>query len=152
MNAQRGVVLVLAMVFLLLLTILAISTSGRSLLQERMAGAMRNAQQAEWSAENALRGVEWNLFSGNAAIGCYNSSNPSTVSAKVTAFRRSSVWLTDGATEYKGAGVAIDYTTASADAALSTAGCIIRSSRLYTLELAIRFQTRHRPGSDLALR
>jgi type IV pilus assembly protein PilX len=121
MNRQRGAVLVLAMIFLLLMTIIAISTSGRSLLQERMAGAMRNAQQAEWSAENALRGVEWNLFSGNAGIACYNSSNPSTISTKVTAFRLSSVWLTAGATEYKGAGVAMDYSAASADAALSSA-------------------------------
>lgn len=121
MNRQRGAVLVLAMIFLLLLTIVAISTSGRSLLQERMAGAMRNAQQAEWSAENALRGVEWNLFSGAAGVTCYNSSNPASVSTKVTAFRQSSIWLTDGATEYKGAGVGIDYTTASSDAALSTA-------------------------------
>ena len=107
MNSQRGAVLVLALIFLLLLTLIALTTSSRSLLQERMAGAMRNAQQAEWSAENALRGVEWNIFSGNASVGCYNSSNPSTVSAKVTTFRQSSVWLTDGATEYKGAGVAI---------------------------------------------
>ncbi|MDQ7995050.1 MAG: pilus assembly protein [Luteibacter sp.] len=121
MNRQRGAVLVLAMIFLLILTIVAISTSSRSLLQERMAGAMRNAQQAEWSAENALRGVEWNLFSGNAAVACYNSSNPSTISAKVTAFRQSSVWMVDGATEYKGAGVTIDYTKKSSDAALSTA-------------------------------
>lgn len=121
MNRQRGAVLVLALIFLLLLTIVAISTSGRSLMQERMAGAMRNAQQAEWSAENALRGVEWNLFSGTAGVACYNSSNPATISAKVSAFRQSSIWLTDGATEYKGAGVGIDYTTASTDAALSTA-------------------------------
>jgi type IV pilus assembly protein PilX len=121
MNRQRGAVLVLAMIFLLLLTIIALSTSSRSLLQERMAGAMRNAQQAEWSAENALRGVEWNIFSGNTGIACYNSSNPATVSAKVTAFRQSSVWLTTGATEYKGAAVAMDYSAVSADAALSTA-------------------------------
>jgi type IV pilus assembly protein PilX len=120
MNAQRGAVLMLAMIFLLLLTILAISTTSRSLLQERMAGAIRNAQQAEWSAENALRGVEWNLFNGNA-VACYNSSIPSLISSKVTAFRRSSVWLTDGATEYKGTGVALDYSAASTDAALSTA-------------------------------
>lgn len=121
MKRQRGAVLVLAMIFLLLLTIVAISTSGRSLLQERMAGALRNAQQAEWSAENALRGVEWNLFSGNAALTCYNSSNPATISARVTAFRQSSLWVTDGATEYKGAGVSIDYSATTTDTALSTA-------------------------------
>ena len=49
---QRGVVLVVALIFLLLLTILAISASGRSLLQERMAGGLRNAQLAEQSARD----------------------------------------------------------------------------------------------------
>lgn len=133
MNRQRGAVLMLAMIFLLLLTIIAISTTSRSLIQERMAGAMRNAQQAEWSAENALRGVEWNIFSGNAGVACYNSSNPSNISTKVTAFRQSSVWLTDGATEYKGSGVAIDYSAASADAALSTA--VMAHNPWYIVEL-----------------
>ena len=133
MNRQRGAVLVLAMIFLLLLTIVAISTSGRSLLQERMAGAMRNAQQAEWSAENALRGVEWNLFNGNASITCYNSSNAGAISPKVTAFRQSSIWITDGATEYKGAGVPIDYSATTADPALSTA--VMADNPWYIVEL-----------------
>jgi type IV pilus assembly protein PilX len=139
MRRQRGAVLVLAMVFLLVLTLVAISTSGRSLLQERMAGAMRNAQQAEWSAENALRGVEWSIFNGTGGIACYNSSNPSTISSKVLAFRRSSVWLVDGATEYKGAGVAVDYTATTTDPALSTA--VLARNPWYIVELL---------GQDLA--
>jgi len=138
MRRQRGAVLVLAMVFLLVLTIVAISTSSRSLLQERMAGAMRNAQQAEWSAENALRGVEWSIFNG-VGVACYNSSNPSTISGKVSAFRQSSVWLVDGATEYKGAGVAVDYTATSTDPALSTA--VLARNPWYIVELL---------GQDLA--
>jgi type IV pilus assembly protein PilX len=43
------------------------------------------------------------------------------------------VWLTDGATEYKGAGVAIDYSAASADAALSTA--VMAHNPWYIVEL-----------------
>lgn len=136
---QRGAVLVLAMIFLLLLTIIAISTSGRSLLQERMAGAMRNAQQAEASAENALRGAEWNLFNGTSAAACYNSSNPATISAKVTAFRQSSVWLTDGATEYQGAGVSKNYSATTTDPAQSTA--VLASNPWYIVEFL---------GQDLA--
>src|SRR3569833_379668 len=101
MKKERGAVLVIALIFLLLLTIVAITSSSRSLLQERLAGALRNAQQADWAAESALRGVEWRIFSGDASLGCYNSSNPATVSAKVTAFRNASTWVTDGATEYK---------------------------------------------------
>lgn len=139
MTRERGAVLVLAMIFLLLLTIVAISTSGRSLLQERLAGAMRNAQQAEWSAENALRGVEWNIFNGTTGVACYNSTNPSTISARVTAFRQSSIWLTDGATEYKGSGVSVDYTAKSSDPALSTA--VMARNPWYIVELL---------GQDLA--
>jgi len=121
MKKERGAVLVIALIFLLLLTIVAITSSSRSLLQERLAGALRNAQQANWAAESALRGIEWRIFSGDASLGCYNSSNPATVSAKVTAFRNASTWVTDGATEYKGAAVAIDYMATPTDATLASA-------------------------------
>lgn len=121
MKRERGAVLVVALVFLLLLTIVAISSSSRSLIQERLAGALRNAQQADWSAENALRGAEWRIFSGDASLGCYNSRNPASISAKVTTFRNSSTWVTDGATEYKGAGVSLDYSTSASDTSMATA-------------------------------
>lgn len=121
MKKERGAVLVVALIFLLLLTIVAITSSSRSLIQERLAGALRNAQQAEWSAENALRGVEWRIFSGDASLGCYNSSNPSLISTKVTTFRAASTWVTDGATEYKGAGVSLNYMAATTDPTMTSA-------------------------------
>ncbi|QWT21530.1 pilus assembly protein [Bacillus sp. NP157] len=133
MKRERGAVLVLALIFLLLLTMVAISSSSRSLIQERLAGALRNAQQADWSAENALRGVEWRLFSGDASLGCYNSSNPATVSAKVTAFRQSSTWVTAGATEYQGAAVSTNYKAATTDPVMSTA--VLAANPWYTVEL-----------------
>lgn len=68
-RAQRGAVLIVALIFLLLLTMLAISASGRSLLQERMAGSLRNAQQAHMSAETALRGAEWRLWASTSKVG-----------------------------------------------------------------------------------
>ena len=46
LRSQRGAALLVSIVFLLLLTMLALSASSRSLLQERMAGGLRNAQQA----------------------------------------------------------------------------------------------------------
>ncbi|QDE39535.1 hypothetical protein FIV34_10135 [Luteibacter pinisoli] len=131
MKRERGAVLVVALIFLLVLTIVAITSSSRSLIQERLAGALRNSQQAEWSAENALRGVEWNLFNG-VAVGCYNSSNPAIVSAKVTAFRNASTWVTAGGTEYKGSGVALDYTAAPTDTTLSTA--VLAANPWYLVE------------------
>lgn len=119
--AQRGVVLVIALIFLLLLTILAVSSSGRSLLQERMAGGLRNAQLAELGAEAALRGGEWKLWSlpakgvklicpSDQLANCY-VFNPASPNADVTAFRTSAGWPTAGSTEYKGDDGAFDYTT-----------------------------------------
>ncbi|MEO7066246.1 MAG: pilus assembly protein [Rhodanobacter sp.] len=127
-QTQRGAVLVIALIFLLLLTILAISSSGRSLLQERMAGGLRNAQQAEMSANAALRGAEWKLWtstsqltstpllcgSGVLAGGCYRYDPTDTAvygaNGIVTKFRNSAAWVSTGAQTYQGAGGGNDYT------------------------------------------
>lgn len=119
-RAQRGVVLVVALVFLLLLTMLAISATGRSLLQERMAGGLRNAQMAELSAETALRGAEWRLWraGNNASVNCGTTVitdcyvyDPAKPIANVNKFRSSAGWEVGGATEYKGHSGGYDYTT-----------------------------------------
>ncbi|MEO7065891.1 MAG: pilus assembly protein [Rhodanobacter sp.] len=127
LHAQRGAVLVVALIFLLLLTILAISSSGRSLLQERMAGGMRNAQQAEMSAETALRGAEWKLWtntnnlsasplqcgSGVLAGSCYKYDPDNGVygaTGEVTQFIHGQGWITAGAATYKGPSGGVDYT------------------------------------------
>jgi type IV pilus assembly protein PilX len=120
-HSQRGVVMVIALIFLLLLTILAVSASGNSLLQERMSGGLRNAQQAQMSAETALRGAEWKLWSSSGTAGahlrcgtavpgeCYifDAANPI---AAVVKFRTQAGWVTNGATTYKAASSAVDYT------------------------------------------
>ena len=121
-RSQRGAVMIIALIFLLLLTILAVSASGNSLLQGRMSGGLRNAQQAQMSAETALRGAEWKLWSSSNGVSshlycgiavpseCYvfDASNP--ISA-VVKFRTQAGWVTEGATTYKGVGGAVDYTT-----------------------------------------
>lgn len=127
-RGQRGAVLVVALIFLILLTILAISASGRSLLQQRMAGGLRNAQLAEVSAETALRGAEWKLWtsttkltapplmcgSGVLAGSCYlydpKNTNVYGPNGTVTKFRTSTAWVSAGATTYKGPDDNIDYT------------------------------------------
>jgi type IV pilus assembly protein PilX len=53
----------MALIFLVLITLLAVSASQRSLLQQRMTGSLRNAQQARMSAETALRGADYKLWS-----------------------------------------------------------------------------------------
>lgn len=129
LSAQRGAVLVVALIFLLLLTILAISSSGRSLLQERMAGGLRNAQLAEMGAETALRGAEWKLWTAGSGPGVqcgstvltacyiYVANSPIT---NVTNFRKGQGWVTAGSTEYKGSSNTYDYTTLS-DSGLTAA-------------------------------
>ena len=113
-RAQRGAVLVVALIFLLLMTMLAISASSRSLLQERMVGGLRNAQLAEMGAEAALRGAEWKLWSAAGNGGGVNCGavvitecyihDPQNPVSNVTAFRGGNGWVTAGAVEYKGSG------------------------------------------------
>ncbi|MEO8810345.1 MAG: PilX N-terminal domain-containing pilus assembly protein [Rhodanobacter sp.] len=123
---QRGVVLVVALIFLLLLTIIAVAASSRSLLQERMAGGLLNAQRAQMSAQTALRGAEWRLWSSAAnvgtTLGCGTSLFPActvyepvTPDADAESFRTKPGW--DGVTstpnayvEYKGSKNDIDFT------------------------------------------
>jgi type IV pilus assembly protein PilX len=123
-RAQRGAVLVLALIFLLLLTILAISASGRSLLQQRMAGGLLNAQQAEMSAQTALRGAEWRLWKStsnitaqlNCGTGIFTDCyiyDPAHPIANVVAFRTQQGWVTAGSTEYMGYANGTDYTAAA---------------------------------------
>lgn len=132
---QRGVVLITALIFLLLITLLAISASGTSMLQQKLAGGLRNAQLADWSAESALRGAEWRLWrassdpatrmvcgTGTLAT-CYPYS--ATPDSRVLAFRTSSGWVTDGSTTY----APVDFTAASSD---STFG--LKNNPVYIIE------------------
>ncbi|HET6553356.1 MAG TPA: PilX N-terminal domain-containing pilus assembly protein [Dyella sp.] len=138
-SRQRGVVLVVALIFLLLLTILAISASGRSLLQERMVGGLRNAQLAEQAAESAVRGAEWTLWAstsntaaaplvcgtGVLAGNCYVYDPGNTAlygaSGTVTKFRTSAAWTTTGAAVYKGPAGSVDFTKTGAKLAQNPA-------------------------------
>ena len=63
---QRGAVLFVALVFLLLLTLLGVTASSTSVLQERMTGGMRNAQLAMMGSESGLRGGELDLWTAAA--------------------------------------------------------------------------------------
>lgn len=117
---ERGVVLLVALIFLILLTLLAIGASSGSLLQQRMVAATRSAQLATMSGDTALRGAEWMLWShpglcgGNgsssidAATGCvkYTPTSPLyAVDGAVTKFRTgNNAWLAlTGPITYTGA-------------------------------------------------
>ncbi|WNL47733.1 PilX N-terminal domain-containing pilus assembly protein [Dyella sp. BiH032] len=118
-HQQRGVALMVALAFLLLLTMLAVSAAGHASLQERMAGGLRNAQLAELAAQTALRGAEWRLWKaaqagqircGVAPIADCYVYDPARPSKHVQDFRSKEGWVTKGATEYKGGDGSQDYT------------------------------------------
>src|SRR5690242_19298282 len=55
---QRGAILFVALVFLILITLLALTATGTSILQEKMTGGMRNRQLGLMGSESGLRGGE----------------------------------------------------------------------------------------------
>lgn len=119
-SGQDGFALVMALVFLLLITMLAVSASHRSLLQQRMAGSLRNAQQARMSAETALRGAEYKLWSiaSHPGVGLHCQegrisaddgciiyrplSAPYAAKGAVTTFQKASGWVPDVGKAYAG--------------------------------------------------
>lgn len=144
--------MLLALIFLLLLTLLAIGASSGSLLQQRMVSATRSAQLAVLSADTALRGAEWRLWSnpqvagtafscGTSAIdattGCVIYDPDSTLygtTGAVTQFRTgNNAWLTfAGPVTYTGAD-SLGY-TAIAGVAADTASPNVAENPQYLIE------------------
>jgi len=120
-SRQRGAVLFVALVFLLLLTLLGVTASSTSILQERMTGGLRNSHLAGIGTESGLRGGEVDLWAaaarsntasggiamppcaGGSAQPCRYMRTNGIVDTRVQKFRTSTAWLdtgTDGAKEY----------------------------------------------------
>ncbi|GMU42673.1 MAG: hypothetical protein IT479_07355 [Xanthomonadales bacterium] len=114
---QRGAALFLAMIFLVLLAVLALAASSTSIMQERMTGGLRNDQLGLMGAESAVRGGEarlWNLSfnSGQPFPPCVGGSTGACVymadanglfDARAQAFRTQRTWInpaSDGAFAY----------------------------------------------------
>ena len=118
---QRGAVLFVALVFLLLLTLLGVTASSTSILQERMTGGRRNAHLAGIGTESGLRGGEVDLWAaaarsnsadggvamppcaGSGAQPCRYMRTNGIADQRVQKFRTSLAWLdtgTDGAKAY----------------------------------------------------
>jgi type IV pilus assembly protein PilX len=113
-----GFVLPTALVFLVVLSALAIGMARIGLLQQRLAGAQRNMQLAMDGAEAALRGAEWKLWKaaataypvhcdGQGSQGCFMHAAYGSY-PEVDAFRRPEAWVTGGGTEYRAAYYAAD--------------------------------------------
>lgn len=73
---QQGIILIVALLFLVLLTIVGVSSSVNTTLEERMAGNARDQQIAFQAAESALRDAEIDL---ETAIGGIGNRDPLTV-------------------------------------------------------------------------
>jgi type IV pilus assembly protein PilX len=119
-HPQKGFVLLVALIFLLLMTMLAFSGAQHSLLQERMAGHFRNAQQARMSAETALRGAEYKLWSMASQAGAHLHCTDGAISSDdgcvvyqplsaaygangaVTQFQNAQGWLANVGVTYAG--------------------------------------------------
>jgi type IV pilus assembly protein PilX len=115
---QRGAVLFLAMIFLVLLTILALTASSTSIMQERMVGGLRNRQLGLFGTETMLRGAEevlWNLnydtgtnplppcIGDSTEVACAHQLEHGQLNAQVQRFRTSTEWLdpaSDGGRSY----------------------------------------------------
>ncbi len=119
-SVQGGFALLMALVFLLLISMLAIAASQHALLQERMAGSLRNAQQSRLSAETALRGAEYTLWTRASQPGTHLHCTENAISSDdgcvvyrsygasyaakgdVTRFRTAPGWLSDIGVAYMG--------------------------------------------------
>lgn len=118
---EKGAVLFVALVFLVLISLLALTASRTSVMEERMTGGLRNAQLALMGAESAARDVEWKIWNKSndatsnrlicgptgGADFCYQPSNVSgafAMSQSVGLFRNQRGWPSstdgDGATAY----------------------------------------------------
>jgi type IV pilus assembly protein PilX len=75
---QRGAILVIALMFLVLLTIISVSSISGVTLEEKMAGNMREQNVAFQAAESALRDAEIDLETG---IGGTGNRDPMTIAA-----------------------------------------------------------------------
>lgn len=106
---QHGAVLFVALVFLILITLLALTATGTSILQEKMTGGMRNNQLAFMGGESGLRGEEFRLWDisfkaaagqpmppclSTATSGCvYRPRTDGTLRPEVQKFRTSPGWV-----------------------------------------------------------
>jgi type IV pilus assembly protein PilX len=74
---QRGAILVLALMFLVLLTIIGVSSISGVTLEEKMAGNLRNQNMAFQAAESALRDAEMDLEDAiGGTVGTIGNSCP----------------------------------------------------------------------------
>lgn len=102
--AQRGITLVMTLVFLLLLTILGVTAINTSTLQEKMSGNLRDQDVAFQAAESALRGGEDSVGLLAQAAGNRNPDSQTNCTNCIwtigTALPLNDAWWASWKTEY----------------------------------------------------
>jgi len=122
-------------VFLVLITLLALTATSTSILQERMTGGVHNGQLALMGAESTLRSAEWTIWNkSNGAAGsnklhcsptggvtndaCY--TDQAGVNSTILAFRNAKNWLGTSGDGAKAYGTAtLNYAASSSKATAS---------------------------------
>lgn len=78
LNSQKGAVLIISLVLLIIMTLLGLSSMSNTVMEERMAGNQRNSDLAFQAAESALRGGETAVFGWPDVQGLPDGDNGGT--------------------------------------------------------------------------
>ena len=96
-SRQRGAALVLALLFLLVMTLLGVAAMTGTRLQEQLTAGLRNEQLAEAGAESALRNAErllWDTFAESDGRAVPEGTRlPASLDPQVELFRTSREWI-----------------------------------------------------------
>jgi len=109
-SRQQGVVLAVTLIFLVILTLVGVTAMRSTVMEEKMAGNMRDRSLAFQAAESALRDAE-NFINGVAIITAFNGNNgllcednPTCPEPDYTALN---TWQGTNSREYAGGGTQI---------------------------------------------
>lgn len=108
-SQQKGVVLIISLIMLLVLTIVGVTSMRVTGLEEKMAGNLHNNNMAFQAAESSLRGAEnWIVAQtvepavDSVNIWPYSSMDSSTTDATPWWFEKNATWWTNNAVQYTG--------------------------------------------------
>lgn len=130
---QRGAALVMALLILLVLTVIGISTAGVTLVQERMAANTKQQTAALFAAESGIAEVLWWLDRPNNPLACDVGMLSGTPGGRFTRFQVDCAEVLPGQIGSCGPGVDTCYRLLSTGDHLSADGEVQARRRVETL-------------------
>jgi len=107
---QQGVVLVVTLIFLVILTLIGVTAMRSTIMEEKMAGNMRDRSLAFQAAESALRDSE-NFINGVAVITAFDGNNGLLCEDNPTCpepdYAAAATWSAANSRQYAGGGTTI---------------------------------------------